>query len=205
MSRLSFKMAAFHHGSDVNSCGYAGMVQTAEEESRYAAVSASLQCSVSRPEEIMTSIPILALALALAGCAASLPSPGQVFQAPSQTGLAADAPGQSAMQTGALVPTASNGSAPINGLPTGMDSGALTALPAQIVGFRASSVILYNSDTGSEGQKFVSRTLPLPLHVSRRSNSADRVEVITVEGPRWVATRDVLFASTSVANTSARP
>lgn len=56
---------------------------------------------------------------------------------------------------------------------------------------RAASIVLYRTESGHEGQRVAASSLPLPLRTDRRSADGSRFEIITVDGPRWIAFADV--------------
>jgi hypothetical protein len=66
------------------------------------------------------------------------------------------------------------------------------AAPGQIAGFRSSTVILFSSDVGTDGQKVAVSTLSLPTPIVAMSASKKRLAIHTVEGIRWVAMTDVV-------------
>ena len=96
-------------------------------------------------------------------------------------------PGESAGQT-AMAPKAGARPAVSASEPTGVNG----ATPGQIAGFRSSTVILYSSDVGTDGQKVPVSTLPLPMPIAAMSASKKRLAIHTVEGIRWIAMTDVV-------------
>ena len=80
--------------------------------------------------------------------------------------------------------------------------------PGQIAGFRSSTVILYSSDVGTDGQKVAVSTLSLPTPIAAMSASKKRLAIHTAEGIRWVSITDVVVPAqpqaTPVAPATAR-
>ena len=74
------------------------------------------------------------------------------------------------------------------------------AAPGQIAGFRSSTVILYSSDVGTDGQKVAVSTLSLPTPIAAMSASKKRLAINTVEGIRWVEISDVVVPAQPSAN-----
>jgi hypothetical protein len=69
-----------------------------------------------------------------------------------------------------------------------------------IVGFRGQTVILYSSETSNDGERVPAATLPLPLRVRPGPPTAARVEIMTVQGPRWIAKTEVSLGPASAAS-----
>jgi hypothetical protein len=85
--------------------------------------------------------------------------------------------------------------------PVGADASPVTARsreaaqgPQTITGFKKTSVILYSSPTGADGQRVASASMPLPLAVRSEAASSKRLEIMTLGGLRWVARGDVVLA-----------
>jgi hypothetical protein len=74
------------------------------------------------------------------------------------------------------------------------------AAPGQIAGFRSSTVILYSSDVGTDGQKVAVSTLSLPTPIAAMSASKKRLAIHTVEGIRWVEISEVVVPARPSAN-----
>lgn len=139
----------------------------------------------------------LLIASGLAGCAGEgLPPP--TLALPPLSDAAETAPGAAG---GAAPP---QGAVPAEGgapalAKSGPAAGALPNPQAQaplptgdgntIVGFRGSTVILYNSQTGNDGQRVPAGSMPLPLLA--KSASANRLEVSTADGPKWISRAEV--------------
>lgn len=66
-------------------------------------------------------------------------------------------------------------------------------LSSSISGFRSSTVILYSRDVGSDGVRLSAAALPTPLVIRGRSSDGGRLEISTVEGPRWIAASDAIL------------
>jgi hypothetical protein len=64
-----------------------------------------------------------------------------------------------------------------------------------ITGFKKSTVILYSSATGADGQKVPTSNMPLPLPVRAQAAGGARLEIMTLDGPRWIARNDVILAA----------
>ncbi len=112
--------------------------------------------------------------LGLAGCAETLPpveGAGAGISPPAQGTNTSTAPTPAPSATGAPMPA---------GQPS-------AATAPHIASFKGRNVLLYSSSHSREGElvSASSFTLPMRIHSSR----ADRVEVMTVYGPRWVARR----------------
>ena len=74
---------------------------------------------------------------------------------------------------------------------------ASRAAPGQIAGLRSSTVILYSSDVGTDGQKVAVSTLSLPTPIAAMSASKKRLAIHTVEGIRWVEISDVVVPASA--------
>lgn len=150
------------------------------------------------------------LPLVLAGCSASLPNASEALEGTGQAQSAAKAgvegtaanPGSAAPQrqtAGAAQasPPAAGAGAPVTAAPEGL-----------ITGLRASTVILYMSETGHDGARVLASSLSLPMRPSRRSADGTRLEIATVGGPRWLAVSEIagdVAASPRSSATAARP
>lgn len=66
-----------------------------------------------------------------------------------------------------------------------------------IVGFKRSTVILYGSPDSHEGERVPTDALSVPLKPSSQTTNASRVQIMTIDGPRWIAKSDVTFGPAS--------
>ncbi len=63
-----------------------------------------------------------------------------------------------------------------------------------IVGYREPSIILYESESGNNGRRIESATLPALIKIRSASADGTRYEIVTVQGARWVAKSKVTVA-----------
>jgi hypothetical protein len=64
----------------------------------------------------------------------------------------------------------------------------------RITSFRASSVVLYYSKTGSHGERIAVSNLSLPMSIKFHSSSAKRIEIAMPAGSRWIDDKAVILA-----------
>lgn len=123
----------------------------------------------------------------LEGSAASssgaLPPPVAATPAPATGNQSA------AASTPAIVTTKQGG--PANEVATTIAPGARGDVIASAKG---ASVVLYASPDGADGQRVPSSALGFPISTSSRTQSG-RYEVMTVDGPRWIAAAEVTMAN----------
>lgn len=60
-----------------------------------------------------------------------------------------------------------------------------------IVGFRQPIVTLYMSEAGQEAQRVPKAALPLPMVSAKPTDSSARLQIMTLDGVRWVSQSDV--------------
>lgn len=58
-----------------------------------------------------------------------------------------------------------------------------------IIGFRSPIVTLFMSERGQDGQRVPRETLAVPMH--GQAIGGGRLQIMTLDGPRWVAQADV--------------
>lgn len=61
----------------------------------------------------------------------------------------------------------------------------------KIVAFRGKSIVLYSTETGNDGERITASSFALPMSVRAPSTTSQRLQVMTVYGPRWIARADV--------------
>ena len=66
---------------------------------------------------------------------------------------------------------------------------------AAIVGFKASTVVLFGGEFGNEGQRVATASLNLPLMMKDASSNASRVQIETAYGPRWIARSEIVLGA----------
>lgn len=148
---------------------------------------------------------VVAALVSLGGCSASLNDlPGDAGIAAAPTAGSAPAAGQLAQ---AARPRGAVGAgAAIAGNAPAAPAHAASASSGDLVTrFRTGSVVLYLSETGHEGQRVATSSLPLPIKSSRRSADGSRVEVMTVEGLRWIAAADLVDPTTQSSRAATPP
>lgn len=73
-------------------------------------------------------------------------------------------------------------------------SGATSDLET-IIGFKGAAVVMYHSVDSNNGEKIEARALSLPMQARKSAAAAGRLEVSTVNGPRWISRSDVVVAA----------
>jgi len=125
------------------------------------------------------------VSVALAGCAGALPG--------GEAGLAS----QSMPMAVAAVPAgpaAGSGSADAGrGVPQVPGAARPASVGTVITGFRGQHVVLYYSESGKDGEMVSSQALPLPMRYGPTTVDAGRLQVMTVQGPRWVARHEAVI------------
>lgn len=61
-----------------------------------------------------------------------------------------------------------------------------------IIGFKHRTVVLYASPTSNNGERVPADTVATPLR-PRASANQERVEIMTIDGPRWISKSEVIF------------
>ncbi|KUO64879.1 MAG: hypothetical protein APF80_16490 [Alphaproteobacteria bacterium BRH_c36] len=61
-----------------------------------------------------------------------------------------------------------------------------------IVGFRKSTVVLFNDELGNQGARVPVTALSVPIKIRRVATGNGRFLISTVDGPRWVAASEVV-------------
>ncbi|MGO4682097.1 hypothetical protein [Hyphomicrobium sp. 2TAF46] len=123
---------------------------------------------------------------ALAGCSANLATP----TAPNG-GLSLSSSGSEATQANDSNPLAVAGVG--NGTTTNAPSSS--AQRQMVTGFKHATVILYGSPTSNDGERVPADSLSVPFRPSAQSDSGARIQIMTVDGPRWIAKSDLTFGS----------
>jgi len=59
------------------------------------------------------------------------------------------------------------------------------------VNFRNANVTLFKSEVGQDAQRVPKTTLPVPSHATVGAGNSDRLQIMTLDGVRWVALSDV--------------
>jgi hypothetical protein len=67
--------------------------------------------------------------------------------------------------------------------------------PCVITSFRPKVVELYYSESGHEAQRIPKSALSVPMAARASRAGADRLEVMTLDGKKWVSVRDVQIAA----------
>lgn len=114
------------------------------------------------------SLSCLALMSPITGCAENLPT------------LSIPNAAHNASATTSPSPAAAAATQPVSPL-LGGDN--------QIVEFRSTTVVLFESETGNDGRRIPSGSLTLPMRV--KPAAANRLEIATADGPKWIARADV--------------
>lgn len=65
-----------------------------------------------------------------------------------------------------------------------------------ITAFKSPIVTLFMSEGGQDGQRVPKSTLPVPVVATASDASRSRLEIMTLDGPRWVAAADVVIDRT---------
>lgn len=109
-------------------------------------------------------------ALALAACSGNGPS----FNSP---GLLGDVPAakEGAEKQASAVPA---------------QSGA-PCRPCTIVGFRNANVTLFKNVIGEEAQRVPKSSIPVPIIGTATDGASDRLQIMTLDGIRWVSSAEV--------------
>jgi hypothetical protein len=74
-------------------------------------------------------------------------------------------------------------------------AGARSSGAVSVTGVRPTTVVLYRSETGHDGQRVPAGTLSLPLQGRATTATASRVEIETVDGLRWIDKADLILAA----------
>ncbi|MBU1213227.1 MAG: hypothetical protein KJ587_18460 [Alphaproteobacteria bacterium] len=61
-----------------------------------------------------------------------------------------------------------------------------------IVGFRKTTVVLFNDELGNQGARVPVTALSVPIKIRRVATGNGRFLISTVDGPRWVAASEVV-------------
>jgi hypothetical protein len=90
------------------------------------------------------------------------------------------------------------------GLPTALTTpapqrpvGPTTTEQRTITGFRGPMIIVFSAQDSHDGERIPTVTLNLPLKARQLPGSPERLEIMTVYGPRWVATSEVVIQAAS--------
>lgn len=141
--------------------------------------------------------------LFLAGCSASLPSPGELGQtSPPPLGqpekIAEKPPGPSAQVQAAPSPAAVPSLSP-QGLPpknapaqtAAVETARTSPIGQPTILFRKPTVTLYKSETSAEAIRVAAGSLPKPLRSRFAHSSKARIEIMTIYGPRWISKSEI--------------
>lgn len=151
--------------------------------------------------------PTVLAALLVAGCSGSLPElngqPGSTQVGPQAA--APTAPGASTLPSGQTQTPSTAVGAPTTGnevplvapLNEGVISSASKAVADDrntITALKTGNIVLFSSSTGFDGQRVNSASIGLPAKIRDRTNNG-RYEIMTIDGPRWVAANEVELAA----------
>lgn len=159
----------------------------------------------------------LGASLACASCAAKLPFVDSADTAGANGSLAPPS-GELSPQSGAVAPvqvggdggrqpssasapaavavgpsTASSGPGPARILSNGGSTGCGRC---KITAFKPAIVTLFMSESGQDGQRVPKAALPVPVVASSNDPAKPRLEIMTLDGPRWVSIADVVIDRT---------
>lgn len=120
----------------------------------------------------------------LAGCSANLTTPTA-----TNGGLSLSASGSEATQANDSKPLA------VGGVGNGTTTNASSSLAQRqmVTGFKHATVILYGSPTSNDGERVPADSLSVPFKPGAQSDSGARIQIMTVDGPRWIAKSDLTF------------
>ncbi|MBS0238063.1 MAG: hypothetical protein JSR89_06535 [Proteobacteria bacterium] len=121
---------------------------------------------------------------ALAGCSANLATPTA-----TNGGLSLSSSGPEATQANDSKPLAVAGVG--NGPMTNASSSS--AQRQMVTGFKRATVILYGSPTSNDGERVPADSLSVPFKPSAQADNGARIQIMTVDGPRWIAKSDLTF------------
>ncbi|RUP08776.1 hypothetical protein [Hyphomicrobium sp.] len=133
-------------------------------------------------ERILLAICILFSALA--GCSANLATPTA-----TNGGLSLSSSGSEATQANDSKPLAVAGA----GSGTATNAPSTSAQRQMVIGFKHATVILYGSPSSNDGERVPANSLSVPFKPSAQSDSGARIQIMTVDGPRWIAKSDLTF------------
>lgn len=133
-------------------------------------------------ERILLAICILLSALA--GCSANLATPTA-----TNGGLSLSSSGSEATQANDSKPLAVAGA----GSGTATNASSPSAQRQMVIGFKHATVILYGSPSSNDGERVPANSLSVPFKPSAQSDSGARIQIMTVDGPRWIAKSDLTF------------
>jgi hypothetical protein len=92
---------------------------------------------------------------------------------------------------------------PVAGLPAAQAPSAPKAPSATaaleqrtITGFRSAMIIVFSGQDSHNGERMPTATMTLPLKARQLPGHPDRLEIMTVYGPRWIATSEVVVEPT---------
>lgn len=122
---------------------------------------------------------------ALAGCSANLTTPTA-----TNGGLGLSSSGSDATQANDSKPLAVTG---VGSRPTTNASSFSSAQRQMVTGFKHATVILYGSPTSNDGERVPADSLSVPFKPSAQADSGARIQIMTVDGPRWIAKSDLTF------------
>lgn len=131
------------------------------------------------------------LAASLSACAGNLPKIGE-----GGTTTGDVAAGSGATKIAPAVPVAPKTSPAEGEQPAAPKLGPTRTAAneeANIVGFRGTTVVLYSSESGNEGERVPAASLPIPLRARGSLSNSSRLTFQTASGPRWISNADVVI------------
>lgn len=94
----------------------------------------------------------------------------------------------------ATLPNPSEGAAGV-GRPGGpVGSSGFNAF-VMIAKFKHATVVLYDGESANAGERVAASDLPLPLRSRPASSNANRLQIDTASGPRWLSRGEVVLAA----------
>ena len=138
----------------------------------------------------------------MAGCTSStsgLQGATELLGKPSEPTVRGQA-GEAAVAAGAVAATART-----DGAAASADNRMQPVGEAAGAQLRSPTIILYLTETGNDGLRVPSTSLSPPIRAGRRSANGSRVEVATIEGPRWILASEIVEAPGSAAASASNP
>jgi hypothetical protein len=85
--------------------------------------------------------------------------------------------------------------------PPAPKAASVTALPPNlqprnVTGFRGPMIIIFSAQDSHNGERIPTATITLPLKAQQVPGHPERLEIMTVYGPRWIATSEVMVEPT---------
>lgn len=123
-------------------------------------------------------------AASTSGAVATSTPPPSVAEGSAPPGPRAEAPAPRAEAPAPAAPST------VAAAPTGSAS---TQGARMIVGFRQTTIVLYESENSNVGERVPAASLALPLRLGAGEAGGSRLPIATVYGLRWVPRQDVLL------------